>query len=42
MFYNIEDNKVMFLVDKSGVHEMTLKEAEIFALKLLNDIDKAR
>ena len=42
MFYNIEDEKVRFLVDKSGVQEMTLKEAEIFALKLLNDIDKAR
>ena len=42
MFYNIEDKKVRFLVDKSGVQEITLEEAEIFALKLLNDIDKAR
>ena len=42
MFYNIEDKKVRFLVDKSGVEEMSCDEAEEFALRLLNDIDKTR
>ena len=40
MDYNIEDKKVKFLVSRDGVEEMTLEEAEIFCLKLLNDIDK--
>jgi hypothetical protein len=42
MFYNIEDKKVMFLTDKSGVEEMSFDEAEEFALRLLNDIDKGK
>lgn len=41
MFYNIEDKKVRFLVN-APVHEMSIEEAEEFALRLLNDLDKVR